>query len=247
MILKIKLFLMSDSEEYDSEIDENESDKSGSESEDEGEMELSEKTREVIYEYMKLDDEIRDHRAFISDLNKSIKPMKEYILSKLNKLGEQEILIPNGKLQKNKTESKKMLKMEEIEKIISENVNSHKATRLMKKIKEKQTTTEYTNLKRIADQKKRKTGKKKKSLKELVESEESPEPETKKTKKKHKEEELSIHVDSDPDSDPESEEHHKKKKKHKNKSSHKTKKSGKKKKNISKSDIRDVIKSLKKK
>lgn len=104
---------------------------------------------ENVIKYVKYDDLIKKREQEIKELKEKRKPCEQYIIEYLDKIGENTIDITNGKLKKNKSETKVPLKQEIIKEAITARIADPKiADEIMKLMDEKRPTQVRVNLKR---------------------------------------------------------------------------------------------------
>ena len=146
LYLKSILFIiniMSENEEsdYDSDI----------------EGKITEEFIEVVKNWVKIDDDIREHTNAIKDLKDERKDYETYILEYMDKIKVPVIDITGGKLRVNKSQTKTPLKEESIQtalfQITKDNI---KSTEMTKYIMENRPCVERINLKRTRLRKSRK-------------------------------------------------------------------------------------------
>ena len=111
--------------------------------------------KELVVEYIKLDDIIRKKNDEIKEIKKDRKTLEEYILESMEKLEESVIDISDGKLRLNSTKTKSTLKQNHIEEALKElTKDGIKAQEMTKFILEKRPFVERKNLKRTFNRKK---------------------------------------------------------------------------------------------
>jgi hypothetical protein len=119
------------------------------ESDDEKQKQITEEFIEVVKNWVKLDDEIRDYTSKIKDLKNERKEFEDFILEYMEGINENVIEITGGKLRRNKSQTKTPLKEESIQtalfEITKDNVKSMEMT---KHIMENRASVERVNLKR---------------------------------------------------------------------------------------------------
>lgn len=89
-------------------------------------LKISKEFQEMVIKFVKLDDFIRKKEKEIKELKLQRKPCEDYILNYLDKVGESTIDITNGKLRKNKSETKVPLNQNIIRDAIKEKVTDPK-------------------------------------------------------------------------------------------------------------------------
>jgi len=110
---------------------------------------ITEEFVEVVKNWVKLDDEIRDYNDKVKDLKNERKDYEEYILEYMDKINENVINITGGKLRKNKSQTKTPLKEESIQTALFEiTKDNERSTQMTKYIMEKRPSVERVNLKR---------------------------------------------------------------------------------------------------
>lgn len=108
-----------------------------------------EQFKELVVEYVKLDDLIREKNNEIKDIKNDKKQLEEYIIECMEKLDESVIDISDGKIRVNKTKTKSGLKQQYIQESLKELTKDCVQAELMTKhILENRPVTERTNLKR---------------------------------------------------------------------------------------------------
>ena len=118
---------------------------------------ITEEFVEVVKNWVKLDDEIRNYNDKIKDLKNERKEYEEYILEYMDKIKENVINITGGKIRKNKSNTKIPLKEESIQSALLEiTKDSAKSTQMTKYIMENRPSVERINLKRTRLRKSRK-------------------------------------------------------------------------------------------
>ena len=107
-----------------SEIDNDNNSFSDNEKEENAEdIQVSKEFQENVIKYVKYDDAIRKKQDEVTELKKKRKPCEEYILKYLDNVGENLVEITDGKLRKNKSETKAPLSQDIIKNAISQKVN----------------------------------------------------------------------------------------------------------------------------
>ena len=133
--------------------DENENDSDYENSQDK----ITEEFVEVVKNWVKLDDEIRNYNDKIKDLKNERKEYEEYILEYMDKINENVINITGGKIRKNKSNTKAPLKEESIKTALYEiTKDNEKSAQMTKYIMENRPSVERVNLKRTRLRKSRK-------------------------------------------------------------------------------------------
>lgn len=122
--------------------------------------EVTEEFVEVVKSWVTIDDEIRKKTAEIKELKNERKEFETFILEYMGKINENVISISDGKLRRNKSNTKGGLKQETIQSALLDiTQDTSKAMEMTKYIMENRPTTERVNLKRT----KNRASKKKKS------------------------------------------------------------------------------------
>lgn len=121
---------------------------------DEDKKPVSKEFQEHVVKYVKLDDVIRKKQSELSELKDQRRPSEEYILKYLDNIGENMIEISTGKLRKNKSETKKALSQDIIQKVLLESVKDEaQVEEILKKMEETRPLNTHVNLKRTGPQK----------------------------------------------------------------------------------------------
>jgi|SaaInlStandDraft_6_1057023.scaffolds.fasta_scaffold117778_2 hypothetical protein len=122
-----------------------------SESDDEEQIaeEITEEFVEVVKSWVTIDDEIRKKLIEIKELKDERKEFETFILEYMGKINESVIDISDGKLRKNKSNTKAGLKQESIQSALLDiTQDTSKAMEMTKYIMDNRPTTERINLKR---------------------------------------------------------------------------------------------------
>ena len=122
-----------------------------SESDDEEQIaeEITEEFVEVVKSWVTIDDEIRKKLIEIKELKDERKEFETFILEYMGKINESVIDISDGKLRKNKSNTKAGLKQESIQSALQDiTQDTVKAMEMTKYIMDNRPTTERINLKR---------------------------------------------------------------------------------------------------
>jgi len=130
-----------------------------SESDDEGKIpdEITEEFVEVVKSWVTIDDEIRKKLIEIKELKDERKEFETFILEYMDKINESVIDISDGKLRKNKSNTKGGLKQESIQTALLDiTKDTNKAMEMTKYIMDNRPTTERVNLKRTKNRGSRK-------------------------------------------------------------------------------------------
>jgi Family of unknown function (DUF5760) len=83
---------------------------------------VSKEFQENVIKYVKMDDLIRRKQKEMNELKEQRKPCEKYILKYLDDIKENVIEITNGKLRKNKSETKASLNQDVIKKAIADKI-----------------------------------------------------------------------------------------------------------------------------
>lgn len=105
--------------------------------------------KENVIKYVTLDDQVREKKKEIRELEKQKKPLEEAILKNLDDLDEQVIEIGNGKLRKNKSETKVPLNQDIIKDAIRDKVENPQVVKeILEMMEQMRPKKERVNLKR---------------------------------------------------------------------------------------------------
>ena len=116
-----------------------------------------EQFKELVCEWVKLDDIIRVKNAELKEIKNDKKSIEEYILECMNKIDEGVIDISDGKLRLNKTKTKSTLKQSIIQEALTELTKDNiQAQTMTKYILDKRPVVERMNLKRTFNRKEKK-------------------------------------------------------------------------------------------
>jgi hypothetical protein len=158
----IILLLMADLDsEIISEIDkddslsdsENDSEKDGEKLDD---VKISKEFQENVVKFVKLDDLIRKKQKEASELKKQRKPCEDYILKYLDNVDQTTVEITDGKLRKNKSETKKALNQEIIKATLTEKLKDPlDIQEILKMMEAKRPLNVHVNLKRTGKRQKK--------------------------------------------------------------------------------------------
>ena len=119
--------------------------------------EVTEEFVEVVKSWVTIDDEIRKKTAEIKELKNERKEFETFILEYMGKINENVISISDGKLRRNKSNTKGGLKQETIQSALLDiTQDTSKAMEMTKYIMENRPTTERINLKRTKNRGSRK-------------------------------------------------------------------------------------------
>ena len=128
---------------------------------DDEQKKISKDFKENVIKYVKLDDHIRKKMEEINELKKQKKPCEEYILKYMDRIGENMIEITDGKLRKNKAETKKALTLDIIKKAISTKIKTETdIAAIMELMETNRPLNTHVNLKRTGKHNKKKKTKK---------------------------------------------------------------------------------------
>lgn len=110
-----------------------------------------------VLKWIKIDDNIREHRKAVKDLNEKKKDYEQTIINYLTEVEEDSIQIKDGFLKKSVTKSKEPLKKENIKNALVEITgDATKATMLTEHILKSRKETEKISLKRTVNRNKNK-------------------------------------------------------------------------------------------
>lgn len=127
-------------------------------------VKISKEFQENVVKFVKLDDLMRKKQQEMTELREQRKPCEQYILKYLDNVDENVIEITNGKLRKNKSETKAALTQDVMKSAISEKVSDPKLVEEILKIMEtKRPLNTHVNLKRTGTRPNRKSKKAKDS------------------------------------------------------------------------------------
>ena len=118
-------------------------------------VQISKQFQEYVVKFVKLDDLIRKKQNEITELKSQRKPCETYILKYLDEINENVIDITNGKLRKNKAETKVPLSQEIIKHAIIQKVKDPTMVEEIIKLMDKRPTSVRVNLKRTSAREKR--------------------------------------------------------------------------------------------
>ncbi|MDX1702057.1 MAG: hypothetical protein R3250_15635 [Melioribacteraceae bacterium] len=117
---------------------------------------ITEEFKENVVKFVKLDDQIRERKREIRELESKRKPCEEFILKCLDSMNENVIEISNGKLRKNKSETKVPLNQDIIRTAILEKVQDPKqVSAIVGRMDELRPKKTRVNLKRTMNRKKK--------------------------------------------------------------------------------------------
>lgn len=119
-------------------------------------VKISKEFQENVVKFVKLDDLVRKKQSEMADLKEQRKPCEQYILKYLDKIEESTIAITNGKLRKNKSETKSALSQDVIKSAIEEKVKDVKLVdEILNLMETMRPTNTHVNLKRTHTRMKR--------------------------------------------------------------------------------------------
>ncbi|MBA42963.1 MAG: hypothetical protein CMF62_03005 [Magnetococcales bacterium] len=114
---------------------------------------VSQEFNDKVLEFLQVDDSIRDLSKEVSALKKKRKPLEAWILNYLSTIGEKVIDIHGigARLRRNKSETKKQLKQDQIKEAIMEQVNDPiKVEKILKSMEDKREKQIHVNIKRTS-------------------------------------------------------------------------------------------------
>jgi len=136
---------------------EDKNDDHASEEDSEEENKITEEFRTHVKEFIRIDDLVREKQKEVRDLRNQKKPHEEYILNNLEQMHENIIEISDGKLIKNKSQTKAPLTSTIIREALSAKITDpQKINEIMEQMKELRPRTERKYLKRTQMRKIRK-------------------------------------------------------------------------------------------
>lgn len=110
--------------------------------------------RNNVLRWLSIDDEIREHRQKVKELNNEKKDFENNILTYLTEVDEDSVMVKDGKLSKYVSKSKAPLKKENIQIALTEIVGDEtKASALTEHIMKSRKETETVKLKRTRQRK----------------------------------------------------------------------------------------------
>ena len=111
--------------------------------------------KQNVLKWINIDDDIREHRKAVKELNQQKKEFEESIITYLTQVDEESIQIKDGFLKKSVTKSKEPLKKENIQTALIEITgDSNKATILTEHILKSRKETEKISLRRTVNRNK---------------------------------------------------------------------------------------------
>jgi hypothetical protein len=109
-----------------------------------------------VLKWINIDDNIREHRRAVKELNQQKKDFEESIITYLTQVDEDSIQIKDGILKKSVTKSKESLKKENIQTALVEITgDASKATMLTEHILKSRKETEKVSLRRTVNRNKK--------------------------------------------------------------------------------------------
>ncbi len=112
-------------------------------------MKITKEFQENVVKFVKLDDLMRKKQEELAELRKKRKPCEEYILKYLDNIKENVIEITDGKLRKNKSETKQALSQDMIKGAILEKIEDPMIVEaILKSMEEKRPMNTHVNIKR---------------------------------------------------------------------------------------------------
>lgn len=118
------------------------------------EIVITKEFQENVINFVKYDDEINKKQEELKELKKKKKPCEEFILKYLDLMGENIIQISNGKLTKNKKETKSSINADIMKKAIFDKVKDEKLTEdILKSMENMRTINSEINIKRVGEKK----------------------------------------------------------------------------------------------
>ncbi|CAH6421778.1 Hypothetical protein KVN_LOCUS464 [uncultured virus] len=129
-------------------------------------LQISKEFQEMVIKYVKIDDYIRKKKNDIKELTNQKKPCEKFIIDYLEKMDENVIQITDGKLRKNKCQTKGALNQQIIKNAINEKIKDpltvESILKIMENLRPKSTRI---NLKRTSIRDKKKNPIKNKEIK----------------------------------------------------------------------------------
>lgn len=126
------------------------------------EVEISNEFKKNVIEYVRIDDQIREHNREVKELKKNIKPCEDFIIRFLDSKEETLVNLSGQRITRTQTNNKAALKqemilntlVEEFQKNSTEAEAKQKAELLLESMNNKRPTTTRNKLKRTFDRKK---------------------------------------------------------------------------------------------
>lgn len=123
-------------------------------------VKITKEFQENVLKFVKLDDLIRKHQEELAELKKQKKPYEQHILKELDKINQTTISISDGKLRRNKSETKTALNQDVIKSAIFEKVKDPQLVEeILKTMDEKRQVTTHVNIKRTGGKRKKRAKK----------------------------------------------------------------------------------------
>jgi len=120
-----------------------------SDDEDKDKDKITEEFVEVVKNWVKIDDDIREKQFAIKELKTEKKEYEEFILEYMDKIDEKVITISDGNLRKNKSVTKCGIKPDTIQSALFDiTKDNSKSVEMTNYIMDKRETKERVNLKR---------------------------------------------------------------------------------------------------
>lgn len=127
----------------------NDSEENDDKKEDIDDVKVSKEFQENVVKFVKLDDLIRRKTKEVTELKKQRKPCEDYILKYLDDVDQTTIEITDGKLRKNKSETKKALNQDIIKATLTEKLTDPlDVQEILKLMENKRQLNTHVNLKR---------------------------------------------------------------------------------------------------
>jgi hypothetical protein len=131
----------SNSEEKEEEIKEEEEEKK--------EIVIPKELQENVVKYVKLDDLIKEKQQELAELKEKQKPCDQYIVKYLDTVKQDEIGITNGKIKKNKSETKSAINQELVKAAIAKKIgDSMLVQEILNELENSRAVTTKVQLKR---------------------------------------------------------------------------------------------------
>jgi len=120
-------------------------------------VKVTKEFQENVLKFVKIDDLIRKKQEELLELKQQRKPCEQYILKELDKINQTTISISDGKLRRNKSETKASLNQEVIKNAITDKVKDPQLVEeILKAMEDKRPVTTHVNIKRTGGKKKKK-------------------------------------------------------------------------------------------
>lgn len=104
----------------------NKSDETETETENKLKVPISKEFQENVIKFVKIDDLMKKKQQEMAELREQKKPCEQFILKYLETIDEEEVGITNGKLKKNKSETKAALNQEALKLTLSKKISDQK-------------------------------------------------------------------------------------------------------------------------